>query len=91
MNSATTWHGTREEWAQLWLALGTHCTCEFDEMTGAERAMCCNHAMLENQAVLDHLLHVRRLREWFIHREWDENALNDSQSVAPADIRPNSH
>jgi hypothetical protein len=69
MAGVATWHGTREEWADLWRAIGWHCACEFDEMTGAERVTCAGHAMLEDPVVLDHLLHVRRLRAWFIRHE----------------------
>ena len=90
MSVAASWHGTSADWNKLWLAIGCHCTCEVDGM-GVECTICAAHAVLEDQAILDHLLHVHRLREWFIHREWDEITVASSEAVAPTDIRPYSH
>jgi hypothetical protein len=72
MTGAATWHGTGSEWGALWSAIGRYCSCEFDEMVGVERTICAAHLMLEDQIVLDHLLQVLRVREWFVRAEWDQ-------------------
>lgn len=86
MTATAIWHGTREEWADLWLAIGTVCTCEFDEMTGAERSVCASHALLEDQVALDHLLHIRRLRGLFIRHEWEQSDQHQPDPKALSEI-----
>jgi hypothetical protein len=69
MPGAATWHGTADEWGALWLAIGRYCTCEFEDRPCVEPALCAAHALLLDQAVLDHLLYGRRLRERFVRAE----------------------
>jgi len=67
-SGAATWRGTAVEWGDLWVAIEAQCACAYDVM-GAHRTMCAAHLMLTEQPTLDHLLHVRRLRAWFLRNE----------------------
>ena len=63
------WHGTDGELAQLHLALRHYCNCRFDQMTGEVLGRCGAHTVLADQSALDHLVHVRRMRAWFVSNE----------------------
>jgi hypothetical protein len=69
VNGAATWRGTALEWGDLWLATDQHCACAFDLLAGRP-AVCGAHVMLTDQDTLDHLLHCRRLRSWFVGNEF---------------------
>ncbi len=64
-----TWHGSPGELSALYGALRLACTCRFNDLSGAVIALCPAHAVLSDQLVLDHLVHVRRMRNWFVENE----------------------
>ena len=66
-----TWHGNADELASLHRAVRHHCACRFDEITGGLRTPCRAHTLLADQSALDHLVHVRRMRAWFVANEMD--------------------
>jgi hypothetical protein len=68
VSGASTWRGTAIEWGDLWVAIEAHCVCAYDLM-GTNQTMCTAHLMLTDQSILDHLVHVRRLRSWFVRNE----------------------
>jgi hypothetical protein len=68
LSSAATWHGAPAEWNDLWLAIEAHCDCAYDLLAG-QPSICAAHLMLIQQVTLDHLVHGRRLRTWFVHNE----------------------
>jgi hypothetical protein len=61
-----TWHGTADEFAALHRALRHYCACRIDEVTGEVGTPCRGHTLLADQSALDHLVHVRRMRAWFV-------------------------
>jgi hypothetical protein len=69
MSPAAKWHGEPAEWNDLWLAIEAHCDCAYD-LLAVRAAICAAHLMLTRQATLDHLVHGRRLREWFVRNEF---------------------
>ncbi len=66
-----TWHGNADELAALHSAVRHYCACRFDEVTGELRTPCRAHTLLADQSALDHLVHVRRMRAWFVANEMD--------------------
>jgi len=64
-----TWHGTADELAALHCALHHYCACRIDEITGEAGTPCSAHTLLADQSALDHLVHVRRMRAWFVANE----------------------
>jgi len=67
--SRTAWQGTTRELSRLQKAVARNCECVtgFDD---SHEATCAAHAMLRDQAALDHLLYVYRMRGVFIKREF---------------------
>ena len=66
---AATWHGTAAEWCDLWMAIEPHCDCDYDLLL-SQASVCAAHLMLIEQVTLDHLVHGRRLRAWFVSNEF---------------------
>jgi len=73
-----TWHGSADELASLHRAVCHHCACRFDEITGGLRTPCRAHTLLADQSALDHLVHVRRMRAWFVANEMDAACLRQT-------------
>jgi hypothetical protein len=69
--SRVAWHGNADELAALHSAVRHYCACCFDEVTGELRTPCRAHTLLADQSALDHLVHVRRMRAWFVANEMD--------------------
>jgi hypothetical protein len=53
----------------LWTAIEGQCNCSFDLLL-AQSSACAAHLMLTEQLTLDHLVHIRRLRAWFVGNEF---------------------
>jgi hypothetical protein len=67
--ACASWQGTDREYARLQRALNRNCEC-IGAMLGLPPSVCPAHAMLDEQASLDHLLYVYRMRKVFITREF---------------------
>lgn len=67
----TTFHGDSVEGFDLQVAFSHHCTCEFDETSGARKSCCPVHdLMLHDQKTLDRLLFERRIVATLMHEEF---------------------
>jgi hypothetical protein len=66
--ATVTWHGTQRELDRLQDAVAQHCEC-LEGMLGLPPSRCTAHDMLRDQANLDRLLYVFRMRKLFIRRE----------------------
>jgi hypothetical protein len=69
-----TWQGTDDEFTHLYNAIIRNCEC----ISGVPRYCCGAHAMLGDQASLDRLLWVLRMREMFLTREFSAPHASDS-------------
>ncbi len=69
MSPGATWHGEPCDWNDLWLAIEAHCDCAYD-LLAARPTICAAHLMLTEQTTLDHLVHGRHLRAWFVRNEF---------------------
>jgi hypothetical protein len=84
-----TWHGTADELVALHHALRHYCACRFDEKTGELGAPCRAHTLLADQSALDHLVHVRRMRVWFVANEMGAHSPGQTVGgVATVSVRP---
>ena len=64
------WQGSDRELRRLRQAIATHCEC-ISAMLGLPAQVCPSHVMLGDQATLDHLLYVYRMRGMFVQREFE--------------------
>jgi hypothetical protein len=72
---STEWHGTSTELRLLVACLNRNCACERDSGT-----LCAHHRALRfEQAFLDRLVFVRRIRERFVCEEWLVEEVADSE------------
>jgi hypothetical protein len=69
ISQAAIWHGTAAEWSDLWMAIEAQCNCSYDLLL-VQSSACAAHLMLTEQLTLDHLVHIRRLRAWFVGNEF---------------------
>jgi hypothetical protein len=63
------WHGTDDELQRLRAAVEHHCTCTSGPGLSANQ-ICCSHAVLTDERVLDHLLFVYRMKDRLDRAEW---------------------
>ncbi len=68
--TTNTWHGTREEAAELVEAIQRNCACTYDK-SGVRRTLCAAHHMLvDDQRALDGLVFAKRILGSLRLEEW---------------------
>ncbi len=73
MNAAPVWHGTQQEAGELVGAINRVCACEYGAGNVVLRR-CAAHSLLLDQAALDRLLFLRRIRTRLLAGEYQEGA-----------------
>lgn len=71
------WRGTEQESRDLIEAIKPNCACTYAPITGARVTTCPSHAMLLEQAALDHLLFARRIRACLERGEFESVPLEE--------------